>query len=86
MLATAQHHKVGLVFGAPTAGANGNIRLVKLPAGFVFQYTGIRVVNYDGSPFHTHGVIPDVPVQRTINGVTQNRDEVLEQALKSLAG
>jgi C-terminal processing protease CtpA/Prc len=86
LLATAQHHKLGTIVGSPTAGANGNLRVIRLPAGFEIQYTGVKVLNFDGSSFHTRGVVPDIVTRRTLQGVAQERDEVLERAIKSLQG
>jgi C-terminal processing protease CtpA/Prc len=86
LLATAQHHKLGTIVGSPTAGANGNLRVIRLPAGFEIQYTGVKVLNFDGSSFHTRGVVPDMISRRTLQGVAQERDEVLERAITSLQG
>jgi hypothetical protein len=81
-LASVQHHKLGTVFGSPTAGTNGNVRFVRLPGGYLAQFTGLKVTNYDGSAFHGRGVRPDVPVARTLRGVSEGRDEILEAAVK----
>ena len=57
--------------------------MIRLPAGFEIQYTGIKVLNFDGSNFHTRGVVPDIVTRRTLRGVAQGRDEVLERAIRS---
>lgn len=82
LLAMVKQHQLGVVIGAATAGANGNIRAVKLPANFTMQFTGIKVVNFDGSTFHGRGVIPDRKVARTRKAIDEDRDEILEEALK----
>jgi C-terminal processing protease CtpA/Prc len=85
LLAMVAHYQLGVIMGSPTAGTNGNVRVVSLPAGYEVQFTGIKVVNYNGSPFHGHGVPPTFPVKRTQRGATEQRDEVLERALKYLS-
>jgi peptidase S41-like protein len=44
----------------PSAGTNGNITGVQLPGGFGFSYTGMRVLNPDGSRHHGVGIVPTV--------------------------
>jgi C-terminal processing protease CtpA/Prc len=83
-LTMVRHYKLGTIFGSPTAGTNGNIRLVRLPGGYTVQFTGVKVVNFDGSTFHGRGVQPDIPVYPTHKGVLSDRDEVLETALSFL--
>jgi C-terminal processing protease CtpA/Prc len=40
------------------------------------------VLKHDGSRHHGVGIQPTVPVARTIQGVAQGRDELLERAFK----
>jgi hypothetical protein len=42
----------------------------------------MRVVKHDSSRHHTIGVLPTVPVRRTVAGVAAGRDELLEKALE----
>lgn len=81
-LSIVQQHKLGAIVGQPTAGTNGNVRYVPLPAGYEVMFTGLKVLNYDGSTFHGKGVRPDVEVKRTIKGVLANKDEVLERGIE----
>ena len=53
-----------------------------LPGGFSFPWTGMKVVKLDGSQHHLIGVRPTVSVKRTIQGVREGRDELLEKALE----
>jgi hypothetical protein len=39
-----------------------------------------EVLKHDGSRHHGVGIQPTVPVARTIRGVVEGRDEVLEKA------
>ncbi len=72
------------VFGSPTAGADGNITRVSLPGGVNTIFTGLGVYNPDRSETQRVGIIPDVEVKPTIEGLQAGRDEVLEAALEWL--
>lgn len=77
-----EHYKLGEIVGGPTAGANGNVNPFQIPGGFRIIYTGMRVVKHDGSPHHTVGIQPTVPVERTIEGIRAGRDAYIEKALE----
>jgi C-terminal processing protease CtpA/Prc len=81
-LGMIEHYKLAAIVGAPTAGTNGNINPFTLPGGYRVYWTGMKVLKHDGSRHHGVGIQPTVPVNRTIQGVAQGRDEVLERALK----
>jgi hypothetical protein len=86
LLMTVKGNKLGVIVGEPTAGANGNINPTPLPGGYVLFWTGMRVLNIDGSVHHTKGVTPDVIVRRTAAGVRAGRDEVLEKGIELAGG
>lgn len=77
-----EFYKLGEIVGQPTAGANGNVNPFNLPGGFSVAWTGMKVLKHDGSQHHTIGIQPTVPMQRTIKGVIEERDEFLEKALE----
>ena len=77
-----EHYKLAEIVGQPTAGTNGNINPFELPGGFRVVWTGMRVVKHNGSQHHLIGIQPTVPVQRTIQGIIEGRDEFLEKALE----
>lgn len=81
IMGIVEHYELGEIVGRPTAGANGNINPLSLPGGYRVMWTGMRVVKHDGSPHHIVGIEPTVPVERTIEGVSEGRDEDLEKAL-----
>lgn len=83
-LAAVKQNKLGIIVGDTTAGTNGNVVNVALPDGYTLMFTGMRVLNSDGSCFHGTGVVPDVWVPRTVAGFTANRDEILEQAMAEI--
>ena len=77
-----EHYKLGEIVGQPTAGTNGNVNVINLPGNFRITWTGMRVVKHDGSQHHLVGILPTVPVERTIKGVLEGKDEFLEKALE----
>jgi Peptidase family S41 len=81
-LGIIEHYKLAAIVGGPTAGTNGNINPFTLPGGYRVFWTGMKVLKHDGSRHHGVGIQPTVPVARTIKGVAQGRDEVLERALE----
>jgi len=84
MLAVVKHHDLGIVVGQATAGANGGINPFKLPGGYTIHWTGQRVRKHDGSQHHLVGIRPNVKATRTIEGVRNGRDEILQRALEVL--
>lgn len=70
------------IVGQPTAGTNGMINPFRLLGNFTVYYTGVKVVNQDGSQLHGVGVIPDIYVEKTIEGIKSGRDEFLEKAIE----
>lgn len=70
-----------LTFGSQTAGADGNITSVDLPGGLRAWFTGLGVYYPDGTPTQRVGIVPDVHVVPTLEGLADGRDEVLEAAL-----
>jgi C-terminal processing protease CtpA/Prc len=83
-LGLIEHYHLGVVVGAATAGANGNIAQIAEPSGCSTVFTGLRVTRLDGSRFHLIGIQPTIAASRTIAGVIAGRDEVLEKALAYL--
>ncbi len=77
-----EHYKLAEIVGQPTAGTNGNANTFELPGGFRIRWTGMKVVKHDGSQHHLIGILPTLPVERTIKGVTEGRDEFLESAIE----
>lgn len=82
ILGTVKGNRLGVIIGEPTAGTNGNITNFLLPGGYEVSWTAMRVTNQDGTPHHIVGITPDVLVTRTIAGIREGRDEVLDAAVK----
>ena len=81
VLGIVQHYGLARIVGETTAGTNGNVNRVELPGGLRVLFTGMRVTRHDGTPHHAVGIVPDLPVRPTREGVAAGRDEVLERAV-----
>jgi C-terminal processing protease CtpA/Prc len=75
-----------LVVGSTTAGADGNVSPIILPGGLRTAISGIGVLYPDGTPTQRVGIVPDLVVLPTIEGIRQGRDEVLEAAVSRALG
>ena len=82
VMGIVEHYKLGEIVGRPTAGTNGNVNFVKLPSRGRVVFTGMRVVKHDHTQHHLIGILPTLPVERTIQGIREGRDEILERALE----
>ncbi len=79
-----EHYDLGKIVGQPTAGTNGSINMMVLPGGIAFGWTGTKVLKHDGSQHHLIGIQPTVPVEKTIRGAHEGKDELLEKAIEVL--
>lgn len=77
-----EHYKLAEIVGQPTAGTNGNVNRMVLPGGYRFTWTGMKVTKHDGSQHHLIGIQPTIPVEKTIGGVREEKDEFLEKAIQ----
>ncbi len=75
-------YQLATIVGQPTAGANGNINPFRLSGNYTISWTGMKVVKHDGSQLHAIGILPDIYVSKTIEGVKAGEDEFLEKALE----
>jgi C-terminal processing protease CtpA/Prc len=69
-----------------SAGTNGNITGISLPGGWLFTYTGMRVLNPDGSRFHGIGIVPTVRTTLTAADLRDGVDRDLLAAIDVLDG
>jgi C-terminal processing protease CtpA/Prc len=81
-MSLVEHHHLAEIVGSPTAGTNGDINPFVLPGGYNVWWTGLRVLKQDGSRHHGVGIQPTVPFSRTLKGVIDGRDELLERAVE----
>ena len=70
--------------GSNSAGANGDTTELVLPGGIHVVFTGHEVRHVDGRQLQRIGLVPDVRVEPTVEGIRAGRDEVLERALALL--
>jgi C-terminal processing protease CtpA/Prc len=75
-----------IVVGSTTAGADGNVSVIPLPGGLTTRISGLGVLYPDGGQTQQIGIVPDLEVRPTIEGVRAGRDEVLEAAVSYLLG
>lgn len=72
------------IIGRQTSGADGNVSRVKLPGNIETRFSGIGIAYPDGNETQRIGIIPDIEVFLTIEGVKNGEDEVLEAAISYL--
>ena len=84
-----------IVVGSTTAGADGNVARIPLPGGAEAMISGIGVFYPDGTPTQRIGIVPDLVVRPTVQGlrsgdgvVLKNHggDEVLHAAISYALG
>lgn len=72
------------VIGSQTAGADGRIAYIFLPGGLKTSISGRGVYYPDKTETQRIGIVHDVEVKPTINGIKAGRDEILEKALEMI--
>lgn len=75
-----------VVIGTQTAGADGNVSRIDLPGGYTTGISGIGVFYPDKTPTQKIGIVPDIEIRPTIDGLRSGRDEILERAVKEILG
>jgi C-terminal processing protease CtpA/Prc len=70
--------------GSQTAGANGDVTYFTLPGIASVRFSGHDVRHADGRQLQRIGLVPDVPVAPTIQGIRDGKDEVLDRAVRYL--
>jgi carboxyl-terminal processing protease len=74
-----------VIIGEMTQGSSGNPYRADLENGMSMAVGAVRYRFPDGTDFEGVGIAPDVTVERTLLGIINNRDAVLERA-EELAG
>lgn len=69
------------VIGEATCGSSGQPIMVDLPGGGTFRICTLDLCYPDGRKFVGKGIQPDVPVKRTVKGIAEGQDEVMQAAL-----
>lgn len=80
-MSIVENYKLADIVGAPTAGTTGEINFFDV-FNYRFAWTAMKVLKHDGSQFHGIGIKPNIVVTRTLKGVIEKRDEMLEKAIE----
>lgn len=70
------------IIGSTTAGADGNVSTIMLPGGLKTMISGIGVYYPNGKETQRIGIVPDIVVKPTIEGIKKGKDELVEKAIK----
>jgi C-terminal processing protease CtpA/Prc len=73
-----------IVMGSTTAGADGNVSGLYLPGNLYTMFSGISILNPDDTETQRAGIVPDLEVKRTVEGIKEGKDELLIKALEQL--
>lgn len=71
-----------IIIGSQTSGADGNVSRINLVGGFETMFTGIGVFYPNGKETQRIGIVPDIEITQTIEGIKNGKDEVLEKAIQ----
>lgn len=71
-----------VIVGSTTAGADGNVSSIVLPGNLSTSISGIGVYYPDGTETQRIGIVPDITVKPTIEGIKKGKDELLEKAIE----
>ena len=74
------------MLGETTAGTNGDVTSFTTLGGIRVRFTGLRMINPDGTSTQGTGFAPDIVVHPTLTGVIAGRDEILDAAVQYLRG
>jgi len=70
------------IVGSTTAGADGNVSTIFLPGGLRTMISGIGVYYPSGEETQRVGIVPDIEVKPTIDGIRMGKDELMEKAIE----
>ncbi len=82
---TAMAFKAGInttIIGSTTAGADGNVSHLNLPSGYFTRISGVGIYYPNGKETQRIGIIPDIRIEPTIEGIKLGKDELLEKAIE----
>lgn len=74
-----------IIMGSQTAGADGNVSMIHFPGGFGSYISGIGVFYPDGKETQGIGIVPDIEVRPTVEGIKKGTDELLEKAMRYIS-
>lgn len=71
-----------VVIGSNSTGADGNVSRLDLPGGIHTMFSGIGIYYPDGTETQRVGLVPDIYIYPTVQGIREGRDEILEKAIE----
>lgn len=71
-----------VVIGSNSTGADGNVSRIDLPGGIHTMFSGIGIYYPDGTETQRVGLVPDIYIYPTVQGIREGRDEILEKAIE----
>jgi C-terminal processing protease CtpA/Prc len=74
------------VIGSTTAGADGDVSQFYLPGGISTMISGIGVYYPNGKETQRIGIVPDIELKPTIQGIKKGQDELLNKAIEIING
>lgn len=80
----ADNQKHMTKIGEPTFGSTGQPMLLELPGGGNARICTKKDTYPDGKEFVGYGIVPDITVKKTLKDYMENKDPVLEAAIKYL--
>jgi C-terminal processing protease CtpA/Prc len=72
------------VIGSKTAGADGPVITIELPGKISVGLTSAGILYPDGTKTQRIGIIRDIEIKPTIEGIKAGKDEILEKAIEWL--
>jgi C-terminal processing protease CtpA/Prc len=82
-MSIVENYKLGVIVGDSTAGTNGNVNTFNLPFnGTIIKFTGMNATKLNGSKLVGVGIIPQVIVKPSIQGIILHKDELLDKAIE----
>lgn len=82
VLSYVKSYKLGTIIGEPSAGTNGNINFFRLFGDYSITWTNAICLMQNGESYYGKGIEPDIHVNKTISGIRQGKDELLEKAIE----
>ncbi len=85
ILSIVKHYEIGKLVGSPTAGTIGEVSGFSLQGNYGFSWSSIIARDFENN-YIRGGVKPDILIEPTIEGIRDNRDEILEAAMDMIEG
>ena len=73
------------IVGSQTAGADGDIAIFTFPGGYETAFSGHGIFYPDGRETQRIGIVPDIKITQTIDGIRNGKDEILDRAIQFLS-